>query len=893
MKNLRILKLLLVLSIVFLMSVSTGFASSHVVTNLDGGTEVPGSLRNILLYVVPGDLVTFPDGFSGTINLTGQIFLTQDITIQGPWEGLITVSGSFIEPASLIQVGYGVNAQISGLTFANANAGIQDGAAISNAGNLRLTECSFLGNQAARGGAVYNGTGLIDPVASMDIFDCQFWGNQSDSGGAIYNEGDLSVESCDFTGNQALTSDGGAISNHGSASLTWCNLTGNTMTSTFMSGGGAISNYDALVLDSCVLENNQALNNRNGGAIYSYNAEGGTFLNNCTLKGNSAGSGGAIRNQDAENYHSEGISLSLTNCILENNVAQYGGGIYSNPQYNKTILTNCIIAGNTATVSAGGISNGNNQLEMRKCTVSGNIAGSSGGGIYNSIYSDNSALRLWNSTITGNIVSTDQGDGGGGACNVQGTFQTTNCTITGNSSPKGGGLSFLNGYVVLKNTIVAFNEGTVSRDIYVDPSGSAECAINNVVNNLVGVDPDPASWFGRSQTNIVLSGDIASTDVFSGIEEGPEVGAPGNTEKMQVLALKAGSIAIDAAHWFDLFGKLVSEDQRGVSRPQGDYNDIGAFERELATYTITATSSAGGTISPVSADVPEGMDQSFTITPYDGFVIEELYADRQRVDFIAQGDTYIFNNVSSNHELEASFMVDPAMMEDAGIEDFGITGTDKGPLADPVAITKQDLLSISVEKVDLAELGAGIPEGNFVTGLSLEMEFDSPDMGNAVTQVDLVLEISRDLLGTDTCAAIDAGDDLEEAFFENVSLYKIVSPDVYDLFEVASEDQDPYDFFEVSSDDSGYYVSMILVIADETAPEGEECVQALLEGQDRFFFVYDGTKDGCFTDPIVAAIKTADEITESGTGGGGSCNVGTLPSAFGLLMVPLLFLLRR
>jgi len=654
-------------------------------------------------------------------------------------------------------------------------------------------------------------------------------------------------------------------------------------------GGILLGNNAALSLNGCTFEDCRA---RLGGAITCVNGSS-TNIENCTFKNNEAvgdansippeGYGGGIytgANSTSLTY------LSVTDSNFYGNKARdYGGGIYNIRDSNATV-TNCNFSENTAGVNGGGIWNYSESLTLSGCTFSNNSVTDGGGGIYN--VSPGLAVLL-NCTITRNIASSEDGNGGGGIYNKSGYLKISNCTISDNYSPKGAGISGRDGTVALKNTIIAFNNGEVSRDFYIIPDGS--CVYGNGSGyNLAGNVPE--SWF-MNYGDIILSADITSSDVFSGLEDGPEVGAPGDTEKMQILALKAGALAVDAAHWFDLREQPVSEDQRGVSRPQGYYNDIGAFELELASYSITTSStSGGGSISPESADVPEGMDQSFTITPYNGFVIEELYADRQRVDFIAQGDTYIFNNVSSDHELEASFMVDPAMMEDAGIEDFGITGTDKGPLADPVAITKQDLLSISVEKVNLAELGAGIPEGNFVTGLSFEMEFDSPDMGTAVTQLDLVLEISRDLLGPDTCSAIDGGSDLEEAFFENVSLYKIVSPDVYDLFEVASEDQDPYDFFEVSSDDSGYYVSMIIVIADETAPEGEACVQALVEGQDSFFFVYDGAKDGSFDDPFVALRKGEDDTTSTGTGDGG-CNMAAFSPAPGLLFLPLLFLLRK
>ncbi len=860
MKRLRNLRLPLAVScVMFFFCI---FACSvNAVTVTSAGDSGPGSLRQAIIDVEAGGTISFDLDDGAVIPLLSSSgFLdsgVKEFTIQGPGPDSLFISGQ--DSCPIFKVADGASVDISGVSFIEGNA--------------------------TSGGAIYN------PGGNLTLSNCKFAHNKAQSGGAIYNEGDLSLQSCDFTGNQALVYGGGAILNYTDAALTlnYCTLTSNE--SFVNGGGGAISNYGALALNSCTLTSNYAHDNYQGGAIYSNSATGGTFLTDCTLQRNSAGSGGAIRNRDGLNYNSDtkGISLSLTNCLLADNEAyrDAGGAISSNPIYNKDILSDCVVRDNTALTFGGGIFYGNDILTMKNCTVSGNIAGSSGGGI--AVMSMGSFVYFHNSTISGNIVSSDMGYEGGGIYtnSSDGALQFVNCTITDNSASTGAGISGKN--ISLKNTILAGNKGD---DLY----KSSE-SVTTYGYNLIGVvsRDNATSEFTWEETDII-SMDIESADIFSGVlanNGGPTVGAPDATEPMLTLALKAGSLAIDQAASTGIDGVTVSEDQRGVSRPQGDDNDIGAYELEETSYSITTSSiSGGGSISPESADVPEGMTQVFRITPYDGFVIEELYVDDEKIDCIAQGDSHTFSNVSSEHELEASFMIDPEMMEDADVEDFGVTGTDKGPLLSPIAITKQDLGSISMEKLGLAELGQAIQDENFVTGFSFEMEFDSPDMGTAVTQVDIVMEISRDLLGTETCTAIDGGDDLETAFFEQVSIFKIVSPDVYDLFEVASEDQDPLDLFEMSSDDNAYYVSMMIVIADEVDPEGEASVQALVEGQDSFFFVYDGAKDGYFTDPIVVARKTADEVTETGTSDGG-CNAGSIPAAFGLLMVPLFFLLRR
>ncbi len=74
---------------------------------------------------------------------------------------------------------------------------------------------------------------------------------------------------------------------------------------------------------------------------------------------------------------------------------------------------------------------------------------------------------------------------------------------------------------------------------------------------------------------------------------------------------------------------------------------------ESATYTITATADAGGSISPDVATVNEGDNQAFTITPDEGYVIEDVLVDEGSVGAV---DSYTFENVTGNHTIHATFV---------------------------------------------------------------------------------------------------------------------------------------------------------------------------------------------------------------------------------------------
>ena len=75
----------------------------------------------------------------------------------------------------------------------------------------------------------------------------------------------------------------------------------------------------------------------------------------------------------------------------------------------------------------------------------------------------------------------------------------------------------------------------------------------------------------------------------------------------------------------------------------------------VKTYTINASAGSGGSISPSgNTSVNHGANQSYVISPNNGFTIADVI-----VDGVSQGATgsYIFSNVTSNHTISAVFKV--------------------------------------------------------------------------------------------------------------------------------------------------------------------------------------------------------------------------------------------
>lgn len=77
--------------------------------------------------------------------------------------------------------------------------------------------------------------------------------------------------------------------------------------------------------------------------------------------------------------------------------------------------------------------------------------------------------------------------------------------------------------------------------------------------------------------------------------------------------------------------------------------------RTLNEYTITASATDGGTISPSGTlVVTEEDDVDFAIAPNQGYHTTQILVDGQEADIV---DTYTFTNVKSDHTIEASFEI--------------------------------------------------------------------------------------------------------------------------------------------------------------------------------------------------------------------------------------------
>src|SRR6266850_7748592 len=197
----------------------------------------------------------------------------------------------------------------------------------------------------------------------------------------------------------------------------------------------------------------------------------------------------------------------------------------------------------------------------------GGSSGSSGGGAIAN--TSTGTLTLTNCTLAFNNTSGD----GGAVYASSGTINILNSTIAGNSamsaSANGGGLASNGGSIDVLNTIVAMNSAdTTGQDIF----GTFTSQGHNLISDGTG---------GLGFTNGTNGDQVGTTAAPIDARLDLPTNNGGSTD---TAALLPGSPAIDAG---DDFGAPAT-DQRGVSRPQGNHVDIGAFELEGYVVNTTA-----------------------------------------------------------------------------------------------------------------------------------------------------------------------------------------------------------------------------------------------------------------------------------------------------------------
>jgi len=591
---------------------TAGFAAIYTVENTnDTGLN---SLREAIEAANDNDEVdeiTFD--VTGIITLSSQLQISSGMTIQGPGAENLAVSGN--DTCRVFYINTTDSVDISGISIVSGKLGSLSahGAGVRNSShNLVMTDCIFRGNETGDdGGGIYN-----DTDSSLTLINCIFDDNSAFNGGGMYNnQCSADITNCTFERNSSGNAGGGIYNISSSPTITNCRFFSNDGASY---GGGMYNSGSDPVLTSCDFTYNSAING--GGMVLHYDSN--PILTECNFIDNVASSsGGAIWIRNFIGHNSTPV---FSGCTFSGNIAPKGGGIHS--YLSSPEVNNSTFSLNSADYGAGMYNNGSSP-DISSCTFDENVAGVSGGGMYNR----QSELSLINSTFIGNTAS----NYGGGMCNgevdASVSADVTNCTFSGNIAGNGGAM-----YNVWSNT-------TVTNCIFWDNSendienGTTDLTLSYCIIQSDGVVGYPG----------ISSNDIITADpVLDPLED--------NGGPTQTCALGEGSSAIDTG----TSDGAPDKDQRGAPRPDVISFDIGAYESGVGFYTITATWSDGGSISPREAHTLAGIEEEvFYLHPDEGYEIEEVQVDDVPVSYDAVNNTYTFEPVSQSHDIYASFVL--------------------------------------------------------------------------------------------------------------------------------------------------------------------------------------------------------------------------------------------
>ena len=229
-------------------------------------------------------------------------------------------------------------------TFTNSRGNL-DGAAIYLVEtDATLVECSFEGNSAKSGAAIFQQEGTLSIQSStftnnnvqnpsitkggaifleggeLRLSGSRFTGNQATYGGAIYIASDdravfLVERSSSFVGNSAGEY-GGAI--HGAGYMQYCVMSSSSFTNnTAKTSGGAISLRSSCTLDQSTFQLNTAM--IAGGAVYASNGDQ-LIVTSAYFGENAAEEGGAV------DISQNTGALFIDTTFITNTANTYGGG---------------------------------------------------------------------------------------------------------------------------------------------------------------------------------------------------------------------------------------------------------------------------------------------------------------------------------------------------------------------------------------------------------------------------------------------------------------------------------------------------------------------------------------------------------------------------------------
>jgi predicted outer membrane repeat protein len=276
-------------------------------------------------------------------------------------------------------------------------------------------------------------------------------------------------------------------------------------------------------------------------------------LDGFTITGGNA-NGFDLSDECGGGMYNEHLSrLTLTNVTFSGNTAAYRGGGMYNEHLSILALSNVTFSNNTATLG-GGMSNSSSSAALTNVSFSGNRA-SFGGGMHNW----SSSPTLTNITFSGNLA----GNYGGGMYNQVSSSPSVRNSILWNNRDSSG-------------------TGTLSASIYNNSSTVT------LTLSLAQGSGGSASWTS-DPSYVDGGGNLDSDPLF--VQPIDPIQAPIPSGD---LHLQAGSPAINTGDNQYVTGILTDLD--GNPRISGEIVDMGAYESQFYTLTVSLDGTGAGTV---------------------------------------------------------------------------------------------------------------------------------------------------------------------------------------------------------------------------------------------------------------------------------------------------------
>jgi hypothetical protein len=468
------------------LTVLNGEATENTAT-LDGGvyTQSGGTLEVTGMTVSDNTAKYGPalNIASGTATMTGTTLTENAGTYGGALSvkgGTLTVKNAAITKNTATNGGaanvIGGKLVVEGGEMSENTAGssASGGAVFATVATVELKDVKVNKNTAGYGGAMsLNGT------TALVSGNTEFKENKADvRGGAIdlakdgTTYGNLTMTDGLFEANESIT--GGAVAVRGGSSATFTGTAfkqnhstdSNASNDKTIGGGAVFVNADSfLTMTDTTLEGNT-----------SKNYGGGVMANGATLTLDGVSVTGSTGNTGAALYFYSCKQMTLTDCVVSDNVAKWNGAIYSNA---GTLTVNGLTANNNTADKGALLYVSGGVATVTDLSATKNQAGR--GGVLH--------VGAGTVTLTGGNLTENTASSGGAAYVEGGTLELKQTTVSKNTATNGGAANVVGGKLILDGAILTENEsasGASGGAIYAISPGVVEIKDSKLNGNKAG-----------------------------------------------------------------------------------------------------------------------------------------------------------------------------------------------------------------------------------------------------------------------------------------------------------------------------------------------------------------------------------------------------------------------